>query len=53
MRARVTRRVATLGIVAAYLLTEVPASYGGEAYVDSMNRVNVTVSGDTLQKTGG
>lgn len=53
MRAHVTRRVATLGIVAAFLLIGVPASHGAEASVDWINRINVTVSGDTLHKTGG
>lgn len=42
-----------LGICAASILAWIPAAQGAERNVDWINRVNVTVSGDTLQKTGG
>jgi hypothetical protein len=42
-----------LGICAALILAWIPAAQGAERNVDWMNRVNVTVSGDTLQKTSG
>jgi hypothetical protein len=45
-------QVATLGIVAASILLGIPVR-GAEANVDWINRINVTVTGDTLQKTGG
>jgi hypothetical protein len=44
---------AVLGICAATVLPGVPAVHGAEAFVDWINRVNVTVSGDTLSKTSG
>jgi hypothetical protein len=53
MRAYQTRRVGTLGIVAATFLIWIPAVWGAEAHVDWINRANVSVSGDRLQKTAG
>jgi hypothetical protein len=42
-----------LGIWAAAVFLWIPAAHGAEAFVDWINRVNVTFTGDTLTKTAG
>ncbi len=53
MCTHVTRRLGLLGSCATALFLWSPAVQGADSSVDWIDRVNVTISGDTLQKTGG